>query len=328
MPTLPPLTFAPILKQIRWGGRRLGDVLGKPIGDAGDYAESWELVDHGDDQSVVIAPPNSEVAGWTLSSLVQDRTADLFGAASQRTQFPLLIKFLDASDRLSVQVHPDNALAKTFDPTENGKTEAWVIIDAEPGAVLYSGLKEGVTESELRDALAEETVEMLLHTIEAKAGDCVFIPAGTIHAIGEGVLLAEVQQASDMTFRLYDWGRFGADGKPRQLHIEESIRATDWQRGPVDPVVPKVISDGDNRHEKLVACEFFQIDRHTTKSDLMLPMSQTARVLIGIEGAGSLSSEDVPKQPFGRGRTILIPANCTATIHGAMTFLDVAIPDV
>lgn len=326
MPTLPPLTFAPILKQIRWGGRRLGDVLGKPIGDASDYAESWELVDHGDDQSVVIAPPDSEVAGWTLASLVQDHAADLFGVASERTQFPLLIKFLDASDRLSVQVHPDDMLAKQFDPVENGKTEAWVILDAEPGAVLYAGLKEGVTESELRDALAEGTVETLLHTIEVKAGDCVFIPAGTIHAIGEGVLLAEVQQASDMTFRLYDWGRLGADGEPRPLHIEESIRATDWQRGPVDPVVPDVISDGDNRHEHLVACEFFQIDRLTTKRDLTLPTSQTARVLIGIEGEGTLASDDVPEQKFGRGRTILIPANCTATIRGAMTFLDVAVP--
>lgn len=319
MPSLPPLAFRPLLKQIRWGGRRLGEVLHKPIGDASDYAESWELVDHGADQSIVIAPDDSDVDGWTLERLVRERGDDLFGTGSHKTQFPLLIKFLDASDRLSVQVHPDDALAKSFDATENGKTEAWVILDATPDAKLYAGLRDGVTESDLRQALADETVEQLLHTIDVKAGDCVFIPAGTIHAIGEGVLLAEVQQASDMTFRLYDWGRLGTDGQPRQLHIEESITATDWKRGPVDPVTPESVGEG---RELLVSCDFFAISRVTSEGVSAVDAKPSARVLIGLEGTTTLDADGV-SLPFGIGQTILLPANVSGTVSGAGQWLDV-----
>lgn len=322
MSSLPPMAFRPLLKQIRWGGRRLGDVLGKPIGDASDYAESWELVDHGDDQSIVVEPEESEHCGAKLESLVANHGEALFGHGG-KTQFPLLIKFLDACDRLSVQVHPDDALAKQFDPTENGKTEAWVILDAAPGAKLFAGLKEGVTEADLRSALKTETVEELLHVIEVKAGDCVFIPAGTIHAIGEGVLLAEVQQASDMTFRLYDWGRMGTDGQPRQLHIEESIQATDWNRGPVAPVTPTVLGKG---HEELVDCDFFRIDRRQSDGSLELVNQPTARILIGVEGRGELVSDDLSiPLTFGQGRTVLLPANASATVEGSVTFLDVTV---
>lgn len=322
MATLPPLAFRPIIKQIRWGGRRLGEVLGKPIGDANDYAESWELVDHGNDQSVCIGPESAEVLGWTLQELVQERGDDLFGLGNNRTQFPLLIKFLDASDRLSVQVHPDDDLAKTFDQSENGKTEAWVILDSAPGAKLYAGLKAGVTEADLRDALATETVESLLHAIEVQAGDCVFIPAGTIHAIGEGVMLAEVQQASDMTFRLYDWGRVGTGGQPRELHIDQSIQATDWSRGPVNPNQPTSLPTGG---ESLVSCPFFTIDRHTTSGEFHMQSRISARVLIGLDGEGSVRWKD-DSLGFGKGQTLLIPCGNELTIHGNVTFLDVGCP--
>lgn len=320
MSALSPLVFQPILKRIRWGGRRLGEVLGKEIGEAADYAESWELVDHGVDQSIVTAPSESSVRGWTLKRLVEERSEDLFGESNAKTQFPLLIKFLDASDRLSVQVHPDDALARKFDPTENGKTEAWVILDAEPGALLYAGLKTGVTESDLRAALANESVEALLHTIEVKAGDCVFIPAGTIHAIGEGVLLAEVQQASDMTFRLYDWGRVGADGQPRQLHIEESVQATNWERGPVDPVAPVPLPGGG---ERLVECSFFSIDRHTFDGSHELAVAGYARVLIGLDGDGQIPVGD-SLLPCGKGDTVLVPAGVSAEVRGQGAILEVA----
>src|SRR5690606_25224095 len=146
-----PLEFQPILKRARWGGRRL-ESLGKRLGDGNDYAESWELADHGDDQSVVLG---SDYEGWTLRRLVTERNKELFGRHAGRTQFPLLLKFLDANDRLSVQVHPNDEQAKQFDAHENGKTEAWVIIDAQPGSRIFAGLNNGVTRDELRQAATD-----------------------------------------------------------------------------------------------------------------------------------------------------------------------------
>ena len=317
-----PLAFRPLIKQIRWGGRRLGDVLGKSIGEENDYAESWEIVDHGADQSVVVAPESSPHVGATLNQLVRSHGEAIFGTGSQQDQFPLLIKFLDASDRLSVQVHPDDALAKCFDPDENGKTEAWIVLDAQPSAKLYAGLLDGVKEADLRSALADGTVESLLHTIDVRAGDCVFVPAGTVHAIGEGVLLAEVQQASDMTFRLYDWGRVGTDGNPRQLHIEESIRATDWNRGPVVPVSAIPLDDGG---ERLVECPFFTIDRYDCSNHKTLPASASARILIGLDGNALLGFVG-GQLPISKGQTVLVPCGCKATIDGAVQYLDVTFP--
>jgi mannose-6-phosphate isomerase len=236
---MPPLSFAPLFRRARWGGRRLATLLGKPIGPEPDYAESWELADHGADQSVVAVGP---FAGWTLARLVAERNADLFGRHAGLAQFPLLAKFLDAHDRLSVQVHPDDAQARTFDPRENGKTEAWVVVAAEPGSRLFAGLKANVDRESLTAALprAEQdprSIEDWLHSFEVRAGDCVIVPAGTVHAIGEGVVVAEIQQSSDLTFRLSDWGRMGSDGRPRALHVAESLACIDFARGPLAPVV-------------------------------------------------------------------------------------------
>ena len=325
---MPPLHFLPIIKRIRWGGRRLGERLGKPIGEGGDYAESWEVVDHGDDQSVVA---EGSLEGQALSSLVAGRGDELFGPGRGRDQFPLLIKFLDASDRLSVQVHPDDALAKRHDPVENGKTEAWVILDAEPSAVLWCGLKNGVTESQMRDALASDTVASLLHEVAVRPGDCVFIPAGTVHAIGEGILLAEVQQSSDLTFRYYDWGRVGADGNPRELHIDESMEATDWLRGPVDPVVPQPMSGADgSRTERLVGCDYFTLSRHIIDSDFAAPDDGRLHVYMALSGTGTLTGEEGPIA-MPTGKTVVLPAVRDAvsirTDDGPLALLDATIDD-
>ena len=304
---MPPLTFSPLVKQIRWGGRRLGTVLGKPIGEADDYAESWEVVDHGDDQSVVAGGPH---AGKTLSDVVRSSGDDLFGPGGSRDQFPLLIKFLDASDRLSVQVHPDDALAKRHDPRELGKTEAWVILDATPEAKLWCGLQPDVTETDVRRSLADDTMEDVLHAVPVTAGDCVFIPAGTVHAIGEGVLLAEVQQSSDLTFRYYDWGRVGADGQPRQLHIEDSIEATDFDRGPVEPVQPQLIdaSIAGQSREHLVSCEFFQMTRRHAPAGFEFPDDGELRVVMTMGGTGTLQADGIDDVPLTTGQTVLLPA--------------------
>jgi mannose-6-phosphate isomerase len=299
-----PLFFPPILKRIRWGGRRLGTLLGKPLGPETDYAESWELVDHGSDQSTLVQGP---FAGWTLSRLVKERNVELFGSHAGRTQFPLLVKFLDANDRLSLQVHPNDVEAKTHDPAENGKTEAWVIVHAEPGSQIYAGLKTGVDRETLRIHLQTGRLEECLHKFPVSAGDCVFIPAGTVHAIAEGIVLAEIQQSSDLTFRLHDWGRVGTDGKPRELHIEQSLACIDFNRGPVSPVVPKKLPGQPT--EKLAACEYFVMHRHQSDQPISIPSDYRFHVLMMLKGSAELSCEGT-LSPFNLGQTVLIPAAC------------------
>jgi len=298
-----PLTFEPIIKRIRWGGTRLASVLDKPIGDATDAAESWEISDHGDDQSVVSSGPHK---GKTLGQLVANAKSELFGEQDGYDQFPLLIKFLDANDRLSVQVHPNDKLAKEFDPGENGKTEAWVILSAEPGSKIYIGLNDGVGPEDLRKALDEGEVERCLHTVEVSPGDCVFVPAGTVHAIGEGIVLAEIQQMSDLTFRLYDWGRVGADGKPRQLHIDESFRCINFKHGPVNPVDPTRICEEPHLIEELARSDYFVIRRHEIENPSALEHVGYFRVLMTIGGSGTLVSDE-SEVPVRLGQTVLLP---------------------
>jgi mannose-6-phosphate isomerase len=243
-----PLLFDPILKRIRWGGRRLGTVLGKNLGPHADYAESWEIADMGPVQSTVATGP---LRGQTLASLIASQPQFLLGSppavtstaggAPPSSQFPLLVKFLDASDRLSLQVHPDDAQAQRAGVGPRGKTEAWIVLETEPNATLFAGLQPGVTRAQFETAVRSGAVEPLLHRVAVRPGDCLFIPAGTVHALGEGVLLAEVQQSSDTTYRLFDWNRVDASGQPRELHIEAGLDCVDFDRGPVQPVTPRAI---------------------------------------------------------------------------------------
>ncbi len=304
-----PLRFRPLLKRIRWGGTRLGHVLHKPIGPERDYAESWEVCDHGADQSVV---DGGDWDGLTLRQLITHHGLELCGPGRRLKQFPLLVKFLDATDRLSVQVHPNDVQARFFTPDENGKTEAWIILDAQPESVIYAGLKRGIDQFRLERHLANGTVEQCLHSYSVRAGDCVFIPAGTVHAIGEGILLAEVQQSSDLTFRLHDWGRLGNDGKPRPLHIEESLVCIDFDRGPVAPVVPRPLTSSSPKSigttsEELVANEFFVLHRHTMHGQTWFRSDNRFHVVLVLGGEGVLSCHDV-EHPLTVGTTLLMPA--------------------
>lgn len=323
-PDVQPLRLDPILKRIRWGGRRLGDVLGKPLGPETDYAESWEVADHGRDQSVVSDGP---FAGWTLKRLVAEQNQPLLGEHAGLDQFPLLVKFLDANDNLSVQVHPNDELAVQFDRTENGKTEAWVIVDAEPDSELFVGLKAGVTASDLRRATRSGVVEALLNRFAVKPGDCVFVPAGTVHAIGGGVLLAEIQQSSDLTFRLDDWGRVGADGRPRPLHVEQALQCIDFERGPVFPVTPTRIGDHPLQ-EELVRSEHFVMRRHRSASPFSFAADDRCHVLMVLDGSGLLQT-GAETIPLPRGQTVLLPADRPAlTIEPDQdtTLLDAFLP--
>lgn len=304
MPLNYPLIFEPTFRDYIWGGRRLATVLNKPLPAEGDFAESWEVVDHGDDQSVVA---NGPMKGRTLGQLVKEFPQDLFGTKKATPTFPLLFKFLDANRDLSIQVHPDDTMGATLDPPDLGKTEAWYILDAEPGAKVYVGLKEEVTRDDLAAAVAANRVIECMHVIEPKAGDCLFIPAKTVHALGKGLLVAEIQQASNTTFRLFDWNRVGADGQPRPLHIDQSLETIDYERGPVEPRVPQPTSDPDA--SRLVTCEKFVLDRWTLEGRKSIGGTDRFHIVAILEGKIRTSHAQLD-QALGKGSTFLIPAKC------------------
>ena len=282
----------------------MGTRLGKPLGPESDYAESWELVDHGADQSRVCSGP---WAGRTLNELVREEGTPLLGAQARLEQFPLLVKFLDANDRLSVQVHPNDQQAAAAIPGERGKTEAWIILEAEPQACVFAGLKPGIDRAALARAVENGAVEDCLHRLEVKPGDCIFIPAGTVHALGEGVLLAEVQQSSDITYRLHDWNRVGPDGRPRPLHIEASLACTDFARGPVRPQVPQELPPwGPIARERLVAADYFTLDRLRGTGTAPLPAAPHCRIWIVV--AGEIRWGTGAGERAGLGSTLLWPA--------------------
>lgn len=306
-----PLSFTPILKRLIWGGRHLGTLLGKSLGPDSDYAESWEISDHRADVSIVADGP---LAGASLRDLIHSRGAELLGTRhGVDQQFPLLVKFLDAQQVLSVQVHPDDTLGARL-ANDNGKTEAWVILGVEPGGLIYAGLQPGVTQQQFAQALQSETVEPLLHRFTPRVGDCIFIPAGTVHAIGAGVLLVEVQQMSDATFRVYDWGRTGVDGRPRPLHIEQALAVTDFRTGPVDPVQTTLdeLPDGAGTREVLVDCHYFRLCRYRLQGPTTVGAADRFTILVGLAGSARLSawqdSDDAASYPLELGETRLLPA--------------------
>ncbi len=222
-----PLKFKPLYKERIWGGQRLASAMGKKVPEGVKIGESWEISGVEGDVSVVA---NGCLKGNDLQELIEVYMGDLVGEKiydRYGLEFPVLIKLIDAEDVLSIQVHPDDRLAEERHHSY-GKTEMWYVIAAEPGASLYVGFNRQVTRQEYLDAVAAGTLPSLLNKVEVKAGDAYFIPAGTVHAIGKGLLIAEIQQTSDITYRVDDWGRVGADGKPRELHTELAVDAIDF----------------------------------------------------------------------------------------------------
>jgi mannose-6-phosphate isomerase len=232
VPGLYPLTFEPRFKERVWGGRRLATLYGKQLPDEVLVGESWEISDRPGDESVV---SNGPLAGRTLRSIMQEQADNVLGeaAATDEGRFPLLCKILDARERLSLQVHPPARLEHLGDP----KTEMWYIADADPGAELFVGLKPGATRQTLESAIGDGRVTDCLHRIAVQAGDAMFLPSGRVHAIGAGLVIFEIQQNSDTTFRVYDWDRLGLDGKPRALHTRESMASIDF-----DDIEPALVA--------------------------------------------------------------------------------------
>jgi len=219
-----PLIFHPIFKERVWGGRKLEQLYHKALPPAVPIGESWEISDRPGDASVIA---NGPLAGKDLRWLMENHADELLGAASQQDgRFPLLIKILDAREKLSLQVHPPSAVARELGGEP--KTEFWYVAAAEPGAELYAGLKRGVTREQFERGIRDGTVAGHFHRLSVGAGDAFFLPSGRVHAIGAGLVIFEIQQNSDTTYRVFDWNRLGLDGKPRPLHIEQSLASIDF----------------------------------------------------------------------------------------------------
>ena len=249
-----PMKLRAPLKDYLWGGTRLKTQYFKRTPDLPTVAESWELSCHPDGNSVI---SSGEFAGQTLSDYLKEHPKDLGSRAKKDERFPILIKLIDAARDLSVQVHPDNAYALEKEH-ELGKMEAWYIIDCKPGAKLIYGFEHEISKEEFARRIQDQTLLDVVHQVEVHPGDLYFVEAGTLHAIGEGILLAEIQQSSNVTYRVYDYGRLGADGKPRALHIDRALDVTRRAPAVVHSLPGEPIELEGAEIRPLVDCPYFQ----------------------------------------------------------------------
>ena len=324
-----PLSFEPIYKEKVWGGRSL-EKLNRtlPGSESNGIGESWEIADLATtsvsggggnaEYSVVTQGP---LKGKSIRQLMQQFGEAILGPGitpSDDGGFPLLIKFLDAKENLSVQVHPSPKYAAAHDDAYL-KSEAWTIIDHEPGAVIYKGLAPGTTPEQLRAAIqtnTDEAVAPLLNAIPARKGDCHYLPSGTLHALGAGVLVAEVQTPSDTTYRVYDWGR-----TDRELHIEQAMACIDFsEQAERETAATPQSSDGIRVTEK-ATCDFFRIDEYAadgpaTASDLKLA---SAEVWMCMEGSAKLVTPSGEATSICAGQTLLLPASLGKVTFNAET---------
>jgi mannose-6-phosphate isomerase len=250
-----PLRFEPICQYRLWGGRRLAKVLAAPLPGDGPIGEAWLLSDRDDHPSLVADGP---LKGRALGQLLNKSPEQMLGKLAGRfRRFPLLLKFLDVRSLLSVQVHPSDRQTDYLPPGETGKTEAWVVLEAGPEGRIYAGLKPGSTADDLRRAIADKTVADCLASFSPKLGDGVLVPAGTVHALGD-VVVFEVQENSDVTFRLYDWDHIDAKtGGPRPLQVDQALACIDFAQDAIRPVAPVVERSSPVRRELLFCCEHF-----------------------------------------------------------------------
>jgi mannose-6-phosphate isomerase len=286
-----PLTFEAIFMERIWGGRRLQTEFGKNLPRHGRIGESWEIVDREEAQSVVRDGP---MRGKTLHELWAEHRAEVFGDVADSGRFPLLVKLLDAQEKLSLQVHPPEKIAKELGG--EAKAEFWYVAAADPNAELFVGLREPVRRKAFENALEQGRVADHVHTLRVKSGDAMFLPAGRFHAVGAGIVLVEIQQNSDTTYRVFDWNRVGEHGKPRDLHIDQALASIDF-----NDCQPKLVqADG----EVLVRHDLFEIQKwDLAVSREIVPQGQFA-IVYCIEG--KLRCADID---LGRGEFFLVPAH-------------------
>lgn len=333
--SLYPLKFVPRLVEKMWGGQKIETVLGKKLPPGSLVGESWEIYDFPpgvvDASKERISSPitNGPHAGRPLHWAVKEFGADLLGdvpLVGPHGQFPLLVKFLDARQDLSVQVHPDEAYAARH-PHAHLKTEAWYVMEHDPGARIFKGLKPGVTPEAFRAAIDQGNVEQFLATAPARVGQCHYLPSGTIHALGAGMLVAEVQTPSDTTFRVHDFNRVDpSTGKQRTLHVEQAMQCIDFKARPEEP--PAARQSATAARRQLCTSPFFKIDRVKTHSGVDQELAaERPAIWIMLEGEAQIKIDGV-KSPvrFTRGETVLLPAAMKHPVlktFGECTWLEV-----
>lgn len=323
-----PLVFEPIYKARIWGGQRIFSHFGRPSIIAEPIGESWELADLEEDQSLVRVGP---FRGHAIGELRANLESQLMGRVPLFDgRFPLLIKFLDAQAALSVQVHPTEAVARHMGGHVRVKHEAWYVLAADPQAAIYHGLEPGVSPRAFHDAMVTGRIDGILRKVPVRAGQCHYLPSGTVHALGKGVLVAEVQTPSDVTFRTYDWGRFDpSTGQPRPLHLDQAMECIffgDPQPSSLQPVTE--LATGDVRIRRLTVCDCFVIDRveMTAGSTRRLAGGQPI-VWIVLEGVGQIEGRE--PTAFIKGNVILLPADMIAIeahVDSPATILEVTVP--
>lgn len=306
----------------------MADLLTAPLPGNGPIGEAWILSDREDHQSFVT---NGSLKGQTISQLMEKEQEQLLGKLAGHFQrFPLLLKFLDVHEMLSVQVHPSD-LKKDYLPVgEHGKTEAWVVLEAGPDSRIYAGLKPGTTADNLQKSLTNGTIADHLSYFTPKPGDGVFIPAGTVHSLGGDVVVFEVQQNSDVTFRLYDWNHIDKKtGKPRSLQVDQALACIDFTQGATKPVVPIFEAIPPVRNEMLFHCEHFDLWRLQGQSPFTVGEIGVPRVLVCPEGEGQIEY-DGTIYIIGKGDVYLLPevvGVCTFKPRKEVTLLEIALPE-
>ncbi len=303
-----PMKLTAPCKDYIWGGTRLREEYGK-ISDADRIAESWELSCHKDGESIIF---NGDFAGKTLSEFIKENGNDILGKNCDKfDNFPILIKLIDAKDNLSVQVHPDNDYALRVEG-EYGKTEMWYIVDCDPGAELLYGFKGNIVKEEFERRIKDNTLLEVTNSVPVHKGDVFFIEAGTLHAIGKGILIAEIQQNSNTTYRIYDYGRVGADGKPRQLHVEKAVEVTKLTPPEYPTKAMGEIEQKDGCSVQLLSkCDYFRVNKVCVWEHCVLEASaKSFNSVLVLDGEGEIDGVKLKK-----GDSCFIPAG-----YGEYTF--------
>ena len=324
--TLYPLRFEPIFQYRLWGGRSLSNLLSAPLPD-GPVGEAWILSDRDDHPSHVA---NGPLKRRTLGEVMEQSQEQLMGRLALRfKRFPLLLKFLDVSEMLSVQVHPNDEHPELIPTGESSKTEAWVVIEAQKGSRIYAGLQPGTTQTGLRSALASGEIAERLLAIDPKRGDAIFIPAGTVHTLGDNVVVFEVQQNSDVTFRLYDWGHIDSKtGQPRPLQVDRAFASIDFEGSTGGLVMPIIEATAPVVRERLFDCDHFRLWRLYGVAPFSVGDKGVPRVLVCIQGYGHVEHNNF-RYAVGKGDVWLLPAEigvCAFLPGEEVTLLEIAIP--
>lgn len=322
-----PFLLKPTGKDYLWGGNRLNDDYAKNI-DLHPLAETWECSTHPDGPSYVVS---GEFKGMTLTEVIKMHPEFLGTHPATKDELPILVKFIDAKKDLSVQVHPSDEYAFVNEKGQMGKTEMWYVLDAKPGSTLVFGLTHNVSKEQLKASIENGTLENYLQKVPVHPNDVFFIEAGTIHAIGEGILIAEIQENSNLTYRLYDYNRIDKNGKKRPLHIEKSLNVAKLTKTEEPSQPMRVLNYRPGCAEELLArCRYFETSRMIVNTERCHQLvgykahEDSFRVLLCYKGCGCIQMEDGEMMPFFKGDCIFFPANSMKVrIHGCAQFLDI-----